>query len=56
MCLMFNLLERLLHFALHSTEHKEKGVGAGRSFPSIPSVDVFHWEWSEAEGHGGEER
>ena len=56
MCLMFNLLERWLHFALHSTGHKEKGVGAGRSFPSIPSVGVFHWEWSEAEGRGGVER
>lgn len=29
MCLMFNLPECWVHFALHSAGHKEEGVGAG---------------------------
>lgn len=34
MCLMFNLLECSVQFALHSTGHKEEGLGA-RTLQSI---------------------
>lgn len=35
MCLLLNLLECSVHFALHSTGHKEEGVGTRRTLQSI---------------------
>ena len=53
MCLMLNLLEGSVYFALHSTGHKEKGLDARR-----PSQSILLWACSvgsslEAEAEEG---
>lgn len=35
MCLMFNLVERSAHLALHGAGHKEEGLGVRRALQSI---------------------
>lgn len=53
MGLMFNFLDCSVHFALHSTGHKEEGVGARRTLQSTLLWVCFIGDGLEAEESTG---
>lgn len=56
-CLMFNLVERSAHFALHSTGHQEEGVGDRKTLQNLLLWVCFIGGWSRSWAeHWGVER